>query len=117
MPRAACSCACCVQTGAILMEAYFKSTSHARRSRLQTPPEHSRLVPTCMDELIAKLPHDTAFAIYRDAVLMHLWQRQCEQVRTWAGPVFSTWAKIMYYERQWPGSTEASAAVAWEDDV
>ena len=100
------------------MEAYFKSTSHTRRSGLQTPPEHSRLVPTCMramDKLIAKLPHDIAFAIYRDAVLMQLWQRQCEQVRIWA--VFSTWAKIMYYERQWPGSTEASAAVAWEDDA
>ena len=106
------------------MEAYFKSTRPAHRSRLQTPCEHSRLVPTCMrtcirtmDKLIAKLPHDTAIAIYRDAVLMRLLQRQCEQVRTWAGPVFSTWAKIMYYERQWPGSTEASAAVAWEDDA
>ena len=102
------------------METHFKGPRPARRSRLQTPCERSRLVPTCtstMDKLIAKLPHDTAFAIYRDAVLMHLWQRQCEQVRTWAGPVFSTWAKIMYYERQWPGSTEASAAVAWEDDA
>ena len=103
------------------MEASFKSTRPARRSRLQTPCEFSRLVPTCMsanrDKLIAKLPHDTAFAIYRDAVLMQLWQRQCEQVRIWAGPVFSTWAKIMYYERHWPGSTEASAAVAWEEDA
>ena len=70
-----------------------------------------------MDKLIAKLPHDTAFAIYRDAVLMHLWQRQREQVRTWASLVFSLWAKVVYYERQWPGSTEAPAAVAWEDDV
>ena len=102
------------------MEASFKSTRPARRSRLQNSPERSRLVPTCvstMNKLTAKLRHDTAFAIYRDAVLMRLWQRQCEQVRTWAGPVFSTWAKIMYYERQWPGSTEASAAVAWEDDA
>ena len=117
---AACSCACCVQTGAILMEVHLKSTPRTRRSRLQTSREHSRLIPTCvstMDRLIAKLPHDTALAIYRDAVLMHMWQRQCEHVWTWAGPVFSTWAKIMYYERQWPGSTEASAAVAWEDDA
>ena len=102
------------------METSFKSTWPAGRSSLQNPCEHSRLVPTCMstmDKLIAKLPHDTAIAIYRDAVLMRLWQRRCEQVRTWAGPVFSTWAKIMYYERQWPGSTEASAAVAWEEDA
>ena len=102
------------------MEAHFKRPRPARRSRLRTPCERSRLVPTCMptmDKLIAKLPHDTALAIYRDAVLMHLWQRQCEQVQTWAGPVFSTWAKIMYYERQWPGSTEAPAAVVWEHDA
>ena len=70
-----------------------------------------------MEKLIAELAPETALAIYRDAVLMHLWQRQCERVRTWAGPVFSVWAKVVYYERQWPGSTEASAAVAWEDDV
>ena len=67
-----------------------------------------------MEKLIDKLAPDTALAIYRDAVLMHLWQRQCEQVRRWAGPVFSLWAKITYYERQWPRSTEARAAVAWD---
>jgi len=67
-----------------------------------------------MEKLIDKLAPDTALAIYRDAVLMHLWQRQCEQVRWWAGPVFSLWAKITYYERQWPQSTEARAAVAWD---
>ena len=62
------------------MEAHFKRPRPARRSRLRTPSERSRLVPSrmrTMDKLIAKLPHDTAFAIYRDAVLMHLWQRQC----------------------------------------
>ena len=70
-----------------------------------------------MDELIDKLPRETARAIYRDAVLMHLWRRQFELVRRWAGPVFSVWVKIMYYERQWPGSTEADAAVAWDNDA
>ena len=68
-----------------------------------------------MDKLIAKLPLDIASAIYRDAMLMHVWQRQRKQVQTWAGPVFSVWAKVVYYERQWPGSTEAPEAVAWED--
>ena len=29
-----------------------------------------------MDQLIAKLAPETALVIYRDAVLMHLWQRQ-----------------------------------------
>jgi len=71
-------------------------------------------IKTFMEYLIAKLPPDTSLAIYRDAVLMHLWQRQCEQVQWWAGPVFYLWAKITHYERQWPGSTEAHAAVAWE---
>ena len=70
-----------------------------------------------MDKLIANLPLDIAPTIYRDAMLMHLWQRQRKQVQTWAGPVFSVWAKVVYYERQWPGSTEAPEAVAWEDDA
>ena len=69
------------------MEVHLKSTPRARRSRLRTPRERSKLVSTCMrtmDKLIAKLPHDTALAIYRDAVLMHVW-RLCSLARPSAG--------------------------------
>ncbi len=68
-----------------------------------------------MDKLMDKPPRDTALAIYRDALLMHLWQGQREQVQRWAGPVFYMWAKVVYYERRWPGSAETDSAFAWDD--
>ena len=68
-----------------------------------------------MDKLMDKLPRDTALAIYRDALLMHLWQGRCEQVQRWAGPVFYMWAKVVCYGCRWPGSTETDSALAWDD--
>ena len=70
-----------------------------------------------MERLMNKLPRDIALAFYRDALLMHLWQGECEQIRRWAGPVFCMWAKVVYYERRWPGSTESHASVAWDGEA
>ena len=84
---------------------------------IQSPPPSAAACAFPMDGLMDRPPRDVALAIYRDALLMHLWQGQCEQVQRWAGPVFWMWAKVAYYERQWPGSTEADAAVAWDDDA
>ena len=53
-----------------------------------------------------RLPHEVRVAIFRDALLMHVLQRQLRRIRGRARPIFYVWMKIVYYERQWPGSTE-----------
>ncbi len=64
------------------------------------------------------LPLELQLAIRQDALLMHMWQRQQEEIEWWVGPIFDTWMRIAYYERQWPGSTEpvqpGRPAIVWE---
>ena len=50
-----------------------------------------------------KVTTRSCVAICRDALLTHMLQRR---IRGWARPIFYVWMKIVYYERQWPGSTE-----------
>ena len=65
-----------------------------------------------------ELPWGVQRAIFQDALLMHMWQRQQKQIQWWIEPIFDTWRKIAYYEGQWPGSTEpvqpGRATVVWE---
>ena len=64
------------------------------------------------------LPLELQLAIRRDALLMHMWQRQREEIQWWIVPLFNTWMRITHYEREWPGSTEPAqpgrATVVWE---
>ena len=57
-------------------------------------------------QLMDRLPQEVRIAICRDALLMLMLEGQLQRIRGWAGPIFRVWMKIVYYERQWPGSTE-----------
>ena len=68
-------------------------------------------------QLMDRLPQEVRIAICRDALLMHMLERQLQRIRGWAGPIFRVCMKIVYYERQWPGSTESDGletVVPWD---
>ena len=68
-------------------------------------------------QLMDRLPQEVRIAICRDALLMHMLERQLQRIHGWAGPIFRVWMKIVYYERQWPGSTESDGLetpVLWD---
>ena len=67
-------------------------------------------------QLMDRLPQEVRIAICRDALLMHMLERQLQRICGWAGPIFRVWMKIVYYERQWPGSTESDGLtpVLWD---
>jgi len=50
------------------------------------------------------LPMEVQIVVYKDALLMHVWQRHRESLRN---KICHLWAKVVYYERQWPGSATA----------
>ena len=79
--------------------------------------------PNMTDKAISKgsdmhLPVELQLKICREAVLMHKRQQKLQETQWWIEPIFDTWRKIAYYERQWPGSTEpmrpGSVSVPWE---
>ncbi len=78
------------------------------------------LFPVLVPQELAmdRLPPEVQIAICRDALLMHMWQKQEQELRWWVGPILYVWSKIAYYERQWPGSTEVGRSgrpsVPWE---
>ena len=67
-------------------------------------------------QLTDRLPQEVRIAICRDALLMLMLEGQLQRIRGWAGPIFRVWMKIVYYERQWPGSTESDGLtpVPWD---
>ena len=67
-------------------------------------------------QLMDRLPQEVRIAICRDALLMHMLEREAQRIRGWAGPIFRVWIKIVYYEQQWPGSTESDGLtpVPWD---
>ena len=68
-----------------------------------------------MDALIHRmdtLPIDIQHSIRQDALLMQLYARRQREALQWMEPMFYLWAKIAYYERYWPGSTNGEGAVA-----
>ena len=68
-------------------------------------------------QLMDRLPQEVRIAICRDALLMHMLETQLQRLCGLAGPIFRVWMKIVYYERQWPGSTESDGLetpVLWD---
>ena len=58
------------------------------------------------------LPAEVQRAIRQDALLMRMYARRQRQMYEWLEPLFHVWAKIVHYERQWPGSTSEAGSVA-----
>ncbi len=64
-----------------------------------------------------RLPQDVAAGVARDVQLMNLRDRvRCREMANatwWKGPIFDTWLRVAYYEREFPGST-SQGGVHWE---
>ena len=64
-----------------------------------------------------RLPQDVSAGIARDVQLMNLRDRvRCREMASatwWKGPIFDTWLRVAYYEREFPGST-SQGGVHWE---
>ena len=62
--------------------------------------------------MMEALPTEVQRAIRQDALLMHVHARQQHQLNQWMQPLFALWAKIVHYERLWPGSTSEAGSIA-----
>ena len=74
-----------------------------------------RLVLCCVKVALAMmeaLPTEVQCAICQDALLMHVHARQQHQWNQWMQPLFALWAKIVHYERLWPGSASEAGSIA-----
>ena len=64
-----------------------------------------------------RLPQDVAADIARNVQLMNLRdrvrRREMANATWWKGPIFDTWLRVAYYEREFPGST-SQGGVHWE---
>jgi hypothetical protein len=64
------------------------------------------------------LPSDVAVRIVRDAVLSRMYEairdREIREAMSYIAPVFGVWSRVAYYERNFPGSTDAEASVVFE---
>jgi hypothetical protein len=58
------------------------------------------------------LPREVQCAILQDALLMQLNARQQHCMSRWMQLVFEVWAKVVHYERNWPGCTSEAGSVA-----
>ncbi len=64
-----------------------------------------------------RLPQDVAAGVARDVQLMNLRDRVRDREMTdatwWKGPIFDTWLRVAYYEKEFPRST-SQGGVHWE---
>ena len=64
-----------------------------------------------------ELPTEVQRVILQDALLMQLHARQQQSMSRWIQPLFQLWAKVVHYERNWPGTDLRGAIlgiwVAW----
>ena len=62
--------------------------------------------------MMEALPTEVQRVIRQDALLMQLHARRQHRINQWMQPLFDLWAKIVYYERHWQGSTSEAGSVA-----
>ena len=64
-----------------------------------------------------RLPQDVAAGVARNFQLINLRDqvssREMAKATWWKGPIFDTWLRGAYYEREFPGST-SKGGVHWE---